>query len=90
MADTRKIVFKKEYESTIETLWYLINDGWSVTSAAYNAKMEQFKIILSEEHWPEIKIACSSCKTKLPPVHLMFRPFPSDVHLCIACNQWAK
>ena len=90
MTETRKLIFKKEYKGATETLWWLIDMGWSVVSATYSTKREQFKIILSEERWPEIKIACSNCKVRLPPVHLMFRPFPSEVHLCIACNQWAK
>jgi len=79
----RTLIFTKD-EKDIDDLWSKIGSGYSVKSAIFLTKEDSFRIKLSTDPWPEVKIACSKCGVRLPPAYLTFKPF-TDTRLCIVC-----
>ena len=83
MMPDKTLTFTKD-EQSIDDLWSMIESGYSVKSAVYLTARDTFRIKLSTDHWPEIKLPCSECGVKLPPAYLTFKPF-NEARLCIVC-----
>lgn len=79
------LTIKKGDQQAIDELWDLLDRGWSVTSAVFLHTPQKFKIRLTTEPWPEIKIPCGGCGLRWLPYLLKFHPHSREC-FCETCS----